>query len=280
MVLAGTPIGSAGDASANLRGLLSEAEVLAAEDTRTLRELLHRIGVTPAGTLVSYHEHNERERADELVARAAQGATVAVVTDAGMPSVSDPGYRVAQAAHAAGVAVTALPGPSAVVTALAVSGLPSDRFSFEGFVPRRDGERRQALADLVAERRTMVFFASPHRLAADLAAMAEAFGPDRLAAVCRELTKKHEEVRRAPLRELVAWAADGVRGEITVVVAGRSRAEVEAGAGSAEQDLARLAAQARELAEGGLRLKDAASVVAERAGVAKRVVYEAALRAE
>lgn len=280
MVLAGTPIGSAGDASANLRGLLSEAEVIAAEDTRTLRELLHRIGVTPAGTLVSYHEHNERERADELVARAAQGATVAVVTDAGMPSVSDPGYRVAQAAHAAGVAVTALPGPSAVVTALAVSGLPSDRFSFEGFVPRRDGERRQALADLAAERRTMVFFASPHRLAADLVAMAEAFGPDRLAAVCRELTKKHEEVRRAPLRELVTWAGDGVRGEITVVVAGRSRAEVEAGAGSAEQDLARLAAQARELAEGGLRLKDAASVVAERAGAAKRVVYEAALRAE
>lgn len=280
MVLAGTPIGSAGDASANLRGLLSEAEVIAAEDTRTLRELLHRIGVTPAGTLVSYHEHNERERADELVARAAQGATVAVVTDAGMPSVSDPGYRVAQAAHAAGVAVTALPGPSAVVTALAVSGLPSDRFSFEGFVPRRDGERRQALADLAAERRTMVFFASPHRLAADLVAMAEAFGPDRLAAVCRELTKKHEEVRRAPLRELVTWAGDGVRGEITVVVAGRSRAEVGAGAGSAEQDLARLAAQARELAEGGLRLKDAASVVAERAGAAKRVVYEAALRAE
>ncbi|WP_454295871.1 16S rRNA (cytidine(1402)-2'-O)-methyltransferase [Salana multivorans] len=274
VVLAGTPIGSARDASPNLRDLLAEADVVAAEDTRTLVELLRRLEVTASGTLVSYHEHNERERAEELVRRAAAGETVAVVTDAGMPSVSDPGFRVAAAAAAAGVRVTALPGPSAVVTALAISGLPSDRFCFEGFLSRRPGERDRALAELATERRTMVFFASPHRLAADLAAMAEAFGVDRRAAVCRELTKRYEEVQRGGLGELAAWAEAGVRGEITVVVAGVGEAEAAQRAGTA----ADVGAQARELAASGMRLKDAAAVVAEQTGMTRREVYEAALR--
>lgn len=274
VVLAGTPIGSARDASPNLRDLLTDADVVAAEDTRTLVELLRRLDVVARGTLVSYHEHNERERAAELVARAAAGETVAVVTDAGMPSVSDPGFRVAAAAAEAGVRVTALPGPSAVVTALAVSGLPSDRFCFEGFLPRRAGERDRALAELAAERRTMVFFASPHRLAADLAAMAETIGAARAAAVCRELTKRYEEVRRGSLAELTAWAEAGVRGEITVVVAGAAAAEIAERAGTS----ADVGAQARELAASGMRLKDAAAVVAERTGSTRREVYEAALR--
>lgn len=274
--MAATPIGSARDASENLRALLAEADVVAAEDTRTLRELLRRLGVTPSGTLVSYHEHNERERADSLVERASAGATVAVVSDAGMPTVSDPGYRVALAAHEAGVRVTALPGPSAVTTALALSGLPSDRFCFEGFLPRKAGERQRALADLAGERRTMVFFSSPHRLDDELADMAAAFGAGRLAAVCRELSKRYEEVVRAGLGELATWAASGVRGEITVVVSGAddgAASSVDPGA-----DLEGLAQEALRIAAEGMRLKDAAAVVAERAGRSRREVYEAALR--
>ena len=272
IVLAATPIGSSRDATENLRDLLAQADVVAAEDTRTLRQLLRRLGVTPTGHVVSYHEHNERERAGELVERAQQGATVAVVTDAGMPSVSDPGFRVAAAAQEAGVRVSALPGPSAVLTALAVSGLPSDRFCFEGFVPRKGGERRRAFAELADERRTMVFFESPHRIAATLADMAEAFGDDRQVAVCRELTKPYEEVRRGPLGEVAAWAADGVRGEITVVVAGISGA---ARAVTAEAAAAEVLAAVAE----GERLKDAANAVATRYGLPKRDVYEAALAA-
>lgn len=269
VVLAATPIGSAGDATANLRALLAQADVIAAEDTRTLRTLLHRIGVTPSGTLVSYHDHNERERAGELVRRAGEGATVAVVSNAGMPTVSDPGYRVAAAAHEAGVPVTALPGPSAVLTALAVSGLATDRFCFEGFLPRKQGERLRVLREVSDERRTMVYFSSPHRLAAELADAADALGPDRPAAVCRELTKRHEEVRRGGLAELATWAGEGVRGEITLVIAG-----AEPVAASTPEEAA---AEAITLAEGGLRLKDAAAQVAERTGLGKRAIYEAAL---
>ena len=246
--------------------------MVAAEDTRTLRQLLRRLGIFPTGHVLSYHEHNERERAQELVRRAQEGATIAVVTDAGMPSVSGPGFRVAAAAQEAGVRVSALPGPSAVLTALAVSGLPSDRFCFEGFVARKGGERRRAFAELAGERRTMVFFESPHRIAATLADMALAFGEDRLVAVCRELTKPYEEVRRGPLGEVAAWAADGVRGEITVVLAGVSA--------SARAITAQEAAQTVLAAvEQGERLKDAATAVAIRYGLAKRDVYEAALAA-
>ncbi|PWD52611.1 16S rRNA (cytidine(1402)-2'-O)-methyltransferase [Serinibacter arcticus] len=272
IVLAATPIGSSRDATENLRDLLGQADVVAAEDTRTLRQLLRRIGVHPTGHVVSYHEHNERERAVELVERAQAGATVAVVTDAGMPSVSDPGFRVAAAAQEAGVRVSALPGPSAVLTALAVSGFPSDRFCFEGFVARKAGERRRAFAELADERRTMVFFESPHRIAATLADMAEAFGPERLVAVCRELTKPYEEVRRGGLGEVAAWAADGVRGEITVVVAGADPARRSVTAADVAPEV--LAAVAD-----GTRLKDAAAEVAVRHGLAKRDVYEAALAA-
>lgn len=275
VILAATPIGRSRDATAHLSQVLSDAEVIAAEDTRTLRELLRRLDITPTGSVVSYHDHNESDRAQELVAKAQGGSRVVVVSDAGMPAVSDPGYRVALAAHEAGVRVSAVPGPSAVTTALAVSGLPTDRFCFEGFLPRKPGERARALADLAAERRTMVFFSSPHRLAAELADMSEAFGQGRLAAVCRELTKPYEEVVRAPLAELESWAQRGVRGEVTLVVAGMSDDE-QRGA----SDLAEVAARALALAADGMRLKDAASVVAEGGPHSRREVYEAALRVQ
>jgi 16S rRNA (cytidine1402-2'-O)-methyltransferase len=270
VVLAGTPIGDAGDAPARLRTLLAEADVVAAEDTRRLHALAGRLGVTMRGRVVSYHDHNEAERASELVRAAAAGQTVLVVSDAGMPGVSDPGYRVVRAAIEAGVRVTALPGPSAALTALAVSGLPSDRFCFEGFVPRRPGERARWLAALVGERRTMVMFEAPHRLAATLAAAAEAFGPDRPAAVCRELTKTYEEVRRGSLGELAVWAAAGVRGEVTVVVGG-APAPVADLPGAVEEVLVRVAA--------GERLKEASADVAAISGLGRRELYEATLAA-
>jgi 16S rRNA (cytidine1402-2'-O)-methyltransferase len=221
------------------------------------------------GRVTSYFEGNEAARTPGLVERLVEGARVVLVTDAGMPSVSDPGYRLVSAAVEAGVRVTAVPGPSAVLTALAVSGLPVDRFCFEGFLPRKAGERARRLAALAAEERTMVFFEAPHRTAAVLAALAEAFGADRPAAVCRELTKTHEEVRRAGLGELAAWAADGVRGEVTIVVSGA----VGAASVAADPDSLRAAVAADE--KGGLSRKDAIRAVARRAGVPKRTVYDA-----
>ncbi|WP_345714345.1 16S rRNA (cytidine(1402)-2'-O)-methyltransferase, partial [Kineococcus glutinatus] len=221
LVLAATPIGNVLDAPPRLVSLLAGADVVAAEDTRRLRRLCAALGVQPRGEVVSYHEHNEQARTPELLAAVAGGAVVALVTDAGMPSVSDPGYRLVRACAEAALPVTAVPGPSAVLTALAVSGLPVDRFAFEGFCPRRPGERARLFAELAAERRTLVFFESPHRTAATLAAMAAAFGAERPAAVCRELTKTHEEVVRLPLAGLAAWAAEHqVRGEVCIVVAG------------------------------------------------------------
>ena len=272
LVLAATPIGNTEDASPHLRRLLAEAEVVAAEDTRRLRALAARLGVVIGGRVVSYHEHNEAGRAGELLDVVAAGGTVVVVTDAGMPSVSDPGFRVVAAAVDAGLQVTAAPGPSAVLTALALSGLPTDRFCFEGFPPRKPGERARALAALATERRTLIFFEAPHRLAATLGAMADAFGADRPAAVCRELTKTYEEVLRGPLAELVAWAGAGeVRGEIAVVVGGA------VGHGSATtQDLV---AEVLARADAGERLKDAVAEVAEAARVPKRELYAAALAA-
>jgi 16S rRNA (cytidine1402-2'-O)-methyltransferase len=271
-VLAATPIGDPEDAPARLVRLVAEADVVAAEDTRRLRRLAAALGVRPGGRIVSYHEHNERERAAELVAAAVEGATVLVLTDAGMPSVSDPGLRVVRAAVEAGVPVTAVPGPSAVLTALALSGLATDRFCFEGFPPRKDGERRRALGALGSEPRTMIFFEAPHRLAATLAAMAEAFGGDRAAAVCRELTKTYEEVRREPLADLARWAADHeILGEVTIVVAGRPDEQ------PTEADVDRLAAEVIRRVEAGERLKDAAAAVAAASGVSKNALYEAAL---
>ena len=269
LVLAATPIGDPRDAAPRLAQELTGADVVAAEDTRRLRRLCAELGVSPAGTVLSYHEHNEASRTPELVERLVAGERVVVVTDAGMPSVSDPGYRLVGAAVAAGVRVTCVPGPSAVLMALAVSGLPVDRFCFEGFLPRKAGERGRALAGLVDERRTMVFFEAPHRIDATLAAMAEAFGADRPAAVCRELTKTYEEVRRGGLAELAEWAADGVRGEITVVVGGAT-----ANATSVEEALPGI----RSRVEAGERLKDVCAEVAAATGLSKKALYDAAVR--
>jgi 16S rRNA (cytidine1402-2'-O)-methyltransferase len=270
LVLAATPIGDVEDASLRLRRLLAEADVVAAEDTRRLHALASRMGVRIGGRVVSYHEHNETERAQELLEVVAGGGTVLVVTDAGMPAVSDPGFRVVAAAVAAGLPVTAAPGPSAVLTALALSGLPTDRFCFEGFLPRKPGERSRALAELAGERRTMIFFEAPHRLHVALEAMAEAFGADRPAAVCRELTKTYEEVRRATLTELVAWTGEGeVRGEISVVVAGSPQ--------SAATPVATLLVEVLARVDTGERLKDAVREVADAAGASKRDLYAAAL---
>ncbi|TCC41891.1 16S rRNA (cytidine(1402)-2'-O)-methyltransferase [Kribbella speibonae] len=271
LVLAGTPIGDASDASARLGKVLAAAEVVAAEDTRRLRRLTSDLGIQLSGRVVSYFEGNERERTPELLQALLDGQTVVVVTDAGMPSVSDPGYRLVAAAIEADVDVTAVPGPSAVLTALALSGLPVDRFTFEGFLPRKPGERGRRLVELKDEPRTMVFFEAPHRLTASLEAMAEAFGADRRTAVCRELTKTYEEVKRGPLDDLVRWSKDGVRGEITVVVAGADPDKV-----LTPEDLAREVAKDEEA---GTPRKQAISDVAKRFNVPKRTVYDAVLAA-
>jgi 16S rRNA (cytidine1402-2'-O)-methyltransferase len=269
LVLAATPIGQVADAPPRLVAELAGADVIAAEDTRRLGRLAAELGVDVKGRVTSYFEGNEAARTETLVERLVAGDRVVLVTDAGMPSVSDPGYRLVAAAVAAGVAVTAVPGPSAVLTALAVSGLPVDRFCFEGFLPRKAGERARRLAGLAAEERTMVFFEAPHRTAATLGAMAEAFGGDRPAAVCRELTKTHEEVRRGGLADLVAWAGEGVRGEVTVVVAG------SAGPAAIARDTESLRAAVASAEAEGTSRKDAIKAVAARAGVPKRVVYDA-----
>lgn len=270
LVLAGTPIGDVRDAPPRLAEELARADVVAAEDTRRLRRLTTALGVTISGVVVSYFEGNEAARTPDLVTRLREGARVLLVTDAGMPSVSDPGYRLVAAAVEAGVPVTAVPGPSAVLTALAVSGLPVDRFCFEGFLPRRPGERARRLAELRDEPRTMVLFEAPHRLAAALDAMATGLGADRPAAVCRELTKTYEEVRRGPLHELAAWAAAAdVRGEITVVVAGRP-------APSPPERLDGLVPEVLASIDDGMRLKDAVAAVAAAHGVAKRELYDLA----
>lgn len=272
LVLAATPIGDVDDASPRLRRLLAEADVIAAEDTRRLRALAARLAVRPSGRLLSYHEHNESDRAEELLDVVRGGGTVLVVTDAGMPTISDPGFRIVAAAVAAGIPITAAPGPSAVLTALAVSGLPTDRFCFEGFPSRRAGERARQLEALAHEPRTMVFFEAPHRLAATLAAMAAAWGDDRPAAVCRELTKTFEEVIRGRLAELVTWSTSGpVRGEITVVVAGAPSREVPS--------MAALIAEVQARVGAGERLKDATAAVAEASGQPRRELYAAALAA-
>lgn len=270
LVLAGTPLGRISDASSGLRQVLESAEVVAAEDTRRLRRLAADLGVTVAGRVVSYYEAVERARLPALLAAIHAGKTVLLVTDAGMPSVSDPGFRLVAAAAADGLPVTCVPGPSAVTTALAVSGLPSDRFCFEGFLPRRAGERRTALAGLVDEPRTMVFFESVHRIADTLAAMLVAFGGDRRAVLCRELTKTHEDIRRGTLAELAA-DVESARGELTLVVAGAPE-------GSAPVDASAAAGEVAELVAGGLSTRDAVARVALRHGLGRRVVYEAAHR--
>ncbi|MEZ7898595.1 MAG: 16S rRNA (cytidine(1402)-2'-O)-methyltransferase [Flaviflexus sp.] len=266
--LAATPIGDPGDATPRLRDLLGRADVIAAEDTRRLLNLASRLDLTATGKILAFHDHNENERIEELLDAARSGLTVLVVSDAGMPTVSDPGYRLVREAHDQGVPVTVIPGASAVLTALAISGLATDRFSFEGFAPRKDGDRNKVFTELVGEERTMVFFDSPHRIGDTLAAMVLYFGDDREAAVCRELTKTYEEVKRGPLGELAEWAKDGLRGEITIVVSGADEDDA-----SAEDYVA----EVLTLANMGMRLKSAAAYISERTGVRKKELYEAAM---
>ncbi|MGY1680158.1 16S rRNA (cytidine(1402)-2'-O)-methyltransferase [Geodermatophilus sp. SYSU D01176] len=273
LVLGGAPLGQPGDVGPRLRSAMATADVLAVEDTRRLHRLAADLEVQLSGRVVTFHESVERSRLPGLLSALAEGRTVLLLTDAGMPSVSDPGYTLVRAAIDAGVEVTSVPGPSAVTTALAVSGLPVDRFCFEGFLPRKAGERRSRLAGLAEERRTMVFFESPHRLADALTAAAAAFGADRPAAVCRELTKTHEEVRRGPLAALAEWAADGVRGEITLVVGG-------APAGPVSLPPAELAALVADEEAAGATRKDAIRAVVVRTGLPRRTVYDAVVAAK
>ncbi|MFG1989387.1 16S rRNA (cytidine(1402)-2'-O)-methyltransferase [Actinoplanes sp. NPDC048988] len=268
VVLLGAPLGNVGDASTRLREVLATADVIAAEDTRRLARLTRDLGVTVSGRVVSYFEGNDERRTPELVEALAGGAVVAVVTDGGMPSVSDPGFRLVRAALDAGYPVTAAPGPSAVTTALALSGLPSDRFVFEGFLPRTGSHRRSRLRELAGEPRTLVLFEAPHRIAGTLADLAAIFGADRPAAVCRELTKTYEEIRRDTLGALAEHAArDEFRGEITLVVGGAPAGPAER---PADEDL-RAAVAAHEAA--GQSRRDAIQAVADEYGVKKREVY-------
>ncbi|MFD9218749.1 16S rRNA (cytidine(1402)-2'-O)-methyltransferase [Streptomyces sp. NPDC060064] len=274
LVLAGTPIGDVADAPPRLAAELERADIVAAEDTRRLRRLTQALGVHTQGRVVSYFEGNESARTPELVEALTGGSRVLLVTDAGMPSVSDPGYRLVAAAVEQDIKVTAVPGPSAVLTALALSGLPVDRFCFEGFLPRKAGERLGRLREVENERRTLVYFEAPHRLDDTLAAMAEVFGAERRAAVCRELTKTYEEVKRGGLGELAAWAAEGVRGEITVVVEGAPES------GPGDLDPAELVRRVRVREEAGERRKEAIAAVAADAGLPKREVFDAVVAAK
>jgi 16S rRNA (cytidine1402-2'-O)-methyltransferase len=277
LILAAAPIGQPLDASGRLARALAETPVIAAEDTRRLRRLAAALGVVPAGRLVSYYEAVEAARGRALIQALLGGQDVLLITDAGMPGISDPGYRLTREAIAAGATVTVLPGPSAVIAAVAVSGLPSDRFCFEGFPPRKAGERARAFAALADERRTIVFFESPRRLSPTLAGLAGAFGAGRAAVVCRELTKTHEEIRRGTLGELAEWAAGGVLGEITIVVAG---ADAPATGGPAPGDAANAAALVAAAETAGLSRKEAIAQVAAQVGVRKRDVYDAVVRAK
>ncbi|UCR88925.1 16S rRNA (cytidine(1402)-2'-O)-methyltransferase [Mycetocola spongiae] len=270
IILGATPIGNLSDATLRLVETLESVRIVAAEDTRNAIKLMRGLEITNRPELFALHDHNERMKAAELVERARE-EDILVLSDAGMPTVSDPGYHLVEAAALAGVRVSVLPGPSAVLSALAVSGLPTDRFCFEGFLGRKQGERRDTLRGLAGERRTMVFFDSPNRLAASLLDIVEVFGPERRVVVCRELTKLFEEVRRGTAAELAEWAAEGVRGEICIVIAG-----AEAAVYSLEDSVARVQA----LAAAGTRMKDAAAQVSNETGISKRDLYEGALAAK
>jgi 16S rRNA (cytidine1402-2'-O)-methyltransferase len=276
ILFAGTPLGNPEDASGRLATAIASADLIAAEDTRKFRALAERMRVTPRGKVVSHFEANESVRLQELVEAAARGNTVLVVTDAGMPSVSDPGFRLVRAAIEAGVAISILPGPSAVTAALVLSGLPVDRFCFEGFLPRKASERSTRLTSLVDETRTMVFFEAPHRVSATLTAMADVFGVQRPAALCRELTKTYEEVLRGTLGELIEAVHDGVRGEITIVVGGANTQDLRVARGLVDEaDWVRAVAE-REAA--GMTRRDAIAEVARAAARPRREVYDAVIR--
>ncbi|MGH2735367.1 MAG: 16S rRNA (cytidine(1402)-2'-O)-methyltransferase [Actinomycetota bacterium] len=268
LVLVGTPIGNLEDASRRAIRTLEEAEVLACEDTRRTRKLLSHYGIR-VRELVTYHEGNERRSARGLLERLKRGQDVVLVSDAGMPGLSDPGFRLVEACARSGIEVEVVPGPTASVSALALSGLPPARFVFEGFLPRKASERRRHIGGLLAEERTIVLFESPHRIADTLADLLDALG-DRPAVVARELTKLHETVHRGTLSSLLDQArANEFIGEIVVVISGAVReARTEVGP---EQ----LAARAQSLIDGGMDRKQAMTTVAQEAGVSKRQVFDA-----
>jgi 16S rRNA (cytidine1402-2'-O)-methyltransferase len=271
LTVAAVPIGRPGDASPLLAQALAEASLVAAEDTRRLRRLAAALGVEVTGRIISYWNAVERQRSDQLLGVLRSGQDVLLVSDAGMPTISDPGYRLVAAAAGAGARIRVLPGPSAVTAALAVSGLPTDRFCFEGFPPPKAGERARRFAELAAEPRTLVFFEAAKRIQATLDELATAFGPTRRAVVCRELTKTHEEVRRGTLSELAQWAADGTLGEITLVVAGRP--------GGPRITPAEAAAEVGRRAGAGQPRNEVIAEVAREYGLRRREVYDAVLAA-
>ena len=274
LILAATPIGNVGDASMRLIDALQSAQIVAAEDTRRLHKLLQLLDITIDAQIVSYFDQNEAERQPWLLEQLANGKDVLIVTDAGMPSVSDPGYKIVDAAIAQGITIRVIPGPSAVTTAITISGLPVDRFTFEGFLPRKAGERARRLEDLATEQRTMVFFEAPHRTQETLQAMRDAFGPDRRIAVCRELTKTYEEIVRGTIADAVAWADREVLGEVTIVLAGREAAEAQ----DLTPDTYVREVEARVAA--GTDRKDAVVEVAKALGVPRRDVYDAVVAAK
>lgn len=268
--LVGTPIGHLGDISERARRVLANVDLIACEDTRRTRGLLAHLGIRGA-SVTTFFEGNERRRVPELVEHLRTGRDVAVVSDAGMPGLSDPGERLVRAAVAEGIPVDVVPGPSAAVTALVVSGLPAARFAFEGFLPRKAGERRARLLQLAGEPRTMILFESPRRVGALLSDAAEALG-DRRASVVRELTKVHQEVVRGTLSELASrYEAEEIRGEVVVVVEGRP-------AHVGPDELEALAERVEALTAGGVPRREAAARVAEESGASRRALYEASLR--
>ena len=285
VVLAATPIGNTGDASARLIALMEGADIVAAEDTRRLYALANRLGIRVPGRVVAYHDHNERDKADGLLDQVEQGATVLVVSDAGMPTINDPGLAIVRRAIERGLPVTCAPGPSAVLDALALSGLPTDRFCYEGFLPRKHSERVQYLRTLLPERRTIVFYETPHRIADSMDDLLDAFGPNRPMALCRELTKDYEQIRRGPIDEIHQSVIDDPpRGEIVLVIGGASNEEAEAAAPStlSVDDMAVLSID-RAL-EDGLRIKDAIAQVVQEHPLAdgslanRKQVYAAVLK--
>lgn len=285
VVLAATPIGNVGDASARLVVLLERADIVAAEDTRRLYDLARRLGVYVNGRVIAYHDHNERDKADGLLDQVETGATVLVVSDAGMPTINDPGLAIVRRAIERGLPVTCAPGPSAVLDALALSGLPTDRFCYEGFLPRKHSERVQYLRTLLPERRTIVFYETPHRIAASMDDLLDTFGPNRPMALCRELTKDYEQIRRGPIGEIRQSVIDDPpRGEMVLVIGGASNEEAEAAAPStlSVEDMAVLAID-RAL-EDGLRIKDAIAQVVQEHPLAdgslanRKQVYAAVLK--
>ena len=267
LILAATPIGNLADASPRLIEAMVQSKFIAAEDTRSLLKLANSLGIKLNARLFSLHEHNEGDRLKQIL-EIAQDEPVLVVSDAGMPTVSDPGFLLVRAAVEAKIAVTVIPGPSAVLSALAVSGLPTDRFTFEGFLPRKQGDRRKMFAQLAREPRTMVFFESPHRILESLQDAVTELGAERMATVSRELTKKFEHTERGTLEQLVEWARSEPKGEMVLVVAGAQVAEVQ---------VSDLVEQVHALLDDGAKLKEAVAEIAAAAGASKSDLYQLVL---